>query len=163
MMTTDPLLRGSAGKRFLGVGLAVLGLWALSSAGVARAAEDLATGPAAAVPFTYDPKGHRDPFIPLVREGQIVTVPGSDMTAMALGVPVLYGILWDAGGNSIALINGTEVKVGGTIAGYKVMEIRKDAVVVSGGTGEPMVLQITFDGAPVETVSGQETTSRKGR
>ena len=72
--------------------------------------------------FQYDSKGRRDPFTPLVRDGKLVNViPG---TQLSVSRPVLFGILWDPGGQSIALLNDTEVKVGDTIGGYRVAEIR---------------------------------------
>ena len=94
-------------------------------------------------PFTYDPAGHRDQFIPLVRDGRMVgSVTGK--LASALDQPVLYGILWEPGGQSIALINDLETKVGDAVGGYQVKEIRRDAVVLVNG-GEPVVLSISFD------------------
>ena len=93
--------------------------------------------------FRYDAKGHRDPFVPLVRDGRIVDVGGlTDRSHM-----VLYGILWDPGGESIALINDSEAKVGDAVGKYQVKDIRQDAVVLSDG-GEPVVLQLTFEASP---------------
>ena len=57
---------------------------------------------------------------------------------------MLYGILWEPGGQSIALINDLETKVGDAVGGYQVKEIRRDAVVLVNG-GEPVVLSISFD------------------
>jgi hypothetical protein len=94
----------------------------------------------------YDSKGRRDPFSPLVRDGRLVGIVQTH--AVQTSRPVLYGILWDAGGQSIALINDVEVKVGDTVGTYRVVEIRKDAVVLSDGR-EPVVLQLAFEpGAP---------------
>ena len=105
--------------------------------------------------FSYDPAGHRDPFVPLVRDGRLVGVapPG---TRVSTDKPVLYGILWDPAGQSIALINDGEVKVGDTIAGYRVQEIRQDAVVLSSG-GVPVVLEIAFDTPPSTLAPGATT------
>ena len=97
------------------------------------------------VPFRYDAGDRRDPFMPLVRDGRLVAIgPG-----MRLGqsTPVLYGILWDPAGRSIALINDAEVKAGDRIGDYEVKEIQHDAVVLDNG-GEPVVLTITFDAPP---------------
>ncbi len=104
--------------------------------------------------FYYDPAGHRDPFVPLVRDGRLVGI--SQPTSKETTFPVLYGILWDPGGQSIALINDGEAKVGDTITGYQVKEIRKDAVVLSNG-GEPLVLQIVYDAPAVKPPSGATT------
>ena len=110
--------------------------------------------------FSYDPAGHRDPFVPLVRDGRLVGVapPGSRMEGSK---PVLYGILWDPGGHSIALINDAEAKVGDSVGGFQVKEIRQDAVVLTNG-GVPVVLEITFE-APPSKLSPGATTGGEGR
>ena len=59
----------------------------------------------------------------------------------------------------IALINDGEARVGDAIADYKVMEIRKDSVVLANG-GEPVVLEITFEQAP-KSPSGAVTGGRQ--
>ena len=109
-------------------------------------------------PFRYNAKGHRDPFIPLVRDGQIVSST-SQTAPIDASKPVLHGILWDSGGQSIALINDTEVKIGDMVGEYQVTEIRHDTVVLSNG-GESMVLDISFgapsSGAPSSTTTGGE-------
>ena len=107
-------------------------------------------------PFRYNGKGRRDPFAPLVRDGRVVAaVPGSPDGSSR---PVLYGVLWDPGGKSIALINDGEARVGDTVGEYKVMEIRKDSVVLANG-GEPVVLEIAFEQAP-KSPSGAATKGR---
>ena len=120
------------------------------SAGVAALLVAWAAAPGWAVeepakklsPFVYDAKGHRDPFVPLVRDGKLVNMPkGASLDASK---PVLYGILWDPQGPSMAMLNDAEVRVGDTIGIYEVLEIRKDAVVLSAG-GEPLVLQLDFE------------------
>lgn len=109
----------------------------------AGAAEEPRDG--ARLPFRYDPGQARDPFIALVRDGRIIG--GIQNGPADMAKPVLFGILWDTGGRSLALINDTEVKVGDTVGPYRVMEIRPDAVVLSDG-GEPLVLTIAFDTPP---------------
>jgi hypothetical protein len=106
-------------------------------------------------PFVYDAKGHRDPFIALVRDGKLVGIQKG--TPLNPTKPVLYGILWDPQGQSIAMLNDTEVKVGDTIGIYEVLEIRKDAVVLSAG-GDPVVLRIDL-----ETPATQLPPEHKGR
>ena len=141
--------RTGAALLLCGVGSALLGL----GLGASRAAaEEDAKKPKG---FYYDPGGHRDPFVPLVRDGRLVGIAQQPTSKEAL-TPALYGILWDPGGQSIALINDGEAKVGDTIAGYQVKEIRKDAVVLSNG-GEPLVLQIVFDAPPAKTSQGTTT------
>ena len=92
----------------------------------------------------YDPKGHRDPFVALVRDGRVVGVPTARATETLR--PVLYGILWDpAGRSSLALLNDKEAKVGEQVGAYRVEEIRQDAVVLTREDGEPVVLQVSFE------------------
>ena len=110
--------------------------------------------------FSYDPAGHRDPFVPLVRDGRLVGVTTLG-TSGPTDKPVLYGILWDPEGHSIALINDGEVKVGDSVGGYRVKEIRQDAVVLTSG-GVPVVLEIAFD-APPSKLSPGATTGGEGR
>jgi hypothetical protein len=100
-------------------------------------------------PFRYDPKNHRDPFVSLIRDGRLVTATATQKIVMSK--PMLYGILWDSGGRSLALINNEEVGVGDLVGGYRVKEIRQDAVVMAADGGEPFVLDITFESvAPAE-------------
>ncbi len=120
--------------------------------GVAEAAEEIPEE--WMPPFRYDSKGQRDPFIPLVRDGRLVGVDTGRRVSAAK--PVLYGVLWDPGGRSIALINDGEVQVGDQIAGYQVIEIREDAVVLNNGD-EPVVLRISFE-IQSDTVSPGPTT-----
>jgi hypothetical protein len=58
---------------------------------------------------------------------------------------VLYGILWDPGGRSIALVDDLEVSVGDSIGPYRVEEIRPDAVVLARESGEQFVLELVFE------------------
>jgi len=123
----------------------VLGIWSLGSA---------EAPPKTREPFVYDAKGRRDPFMALVRDGKLIGTQKG--TPLDTGKPVLYGILWDPNGQSIAMLNDTEVKVGETVGIYEVLEIRKDAVVLSAG-GDPLVLQIDFETPP------QSSHEPKGR
>lgn len=92
-------------------------------------------------PFQYDAKGHRDPFVSLVRDGRLVGMKGSSVDASQA---VLHGILWDPGGHSIAMVDDTEVKVGDMVGDYQVVEIRQDAVVLKSGA-ESLVLRIDVE------------------
>jgi hypothetical protein len=106
-------------------------------------------------PFRYDARGRRDPFVALVRDGRILTPTGS-LRPTSSTHPVLNGILWDPGGQSVALINDTEARVGDTVSGYRVAEIRRDAVVLTNG-GEPLVLEISFETPPAGLSAGTTT------
>ena len=116
----------------------------MAASGTAMAAEAApGAAPSTAGPFRYDSKGHRDPFAPLVRDGRLIAAgPGTRIEA---STPVLYGILWDPGGNSIAMINDGEVKVGDWVGQYQVKEILRDTVVLDSETADPLVLKIAFD------------------
>ena len=103
--------------------------------------------------FRYNAKGRRDPFVPLVRDGQLVSV--SQSAPIESSRPMLRGILWDAGGHSIALINDLEAKVGDTVGDYQVQEIRHDAVVLTNGA-EELVLEISFEAPPSSATTGGE-------
>ena len=129
-------------KRFL---LAASCASLMAGAGQVQAAPE--ENKAAAKPFAYDPAEHRDPFVSLVREGRLVSEV-SAVSRAELAKPVLYGILWDAGGKSIAIINDLEAKTGDTIGGYRVLEIRRDSVVLQNASGEQMTLTIAFEAAP---------------
>ena len=134
-----PLQDGCATVRDAALGLLLLVLaTAVPQVGADEGASFSAT-------FRYDAKNRRDPFVPLVRDGRIVVGTSRDGVPLDTSQPVLYGILWDPEGQSIALINDEEAKTGQTINGYLVKEIRKDAVVLEGAAGEEMVLEISFD------------------
>ena len=95
--------------------------------------------------FRYNAKSRRDPFVALVRDGRIVALATSGRAESSQ--PILYGVLWDPGGNSIALINDGEARVGDMVGEYRVVEIRKDAVVLANG-GESVVIAIAFETPP---------------
>ncbi len=97
----------------------------------------------------YDAKHRRDPFAPLVRDGQLVGISSEEAFSTASSSPApavtLAGILWDPAGRSVALINGTEVKAGDLVGAYRVVEIRPNAVVLD-HEGQQRVVQMVFDG-----------------
>ena len=132
-----------APKPFL-LGVLSAAMIALSLAGRAALAVE---GPTVkqAEPFRYNAKGRRDPFVALVRDGRLVAI--SVGAHAESSKPVLYGVLWDPGGNSIALINDGEARVGDMVGDYRVVEIRKDAVVLANG-GEPVVIEMAFETPP---------------
>lgn len=74
----------------------------------------------------YDKVGKRDPFIPYVtNDGQLINI-GTEEKEFSLK---LEGIIFEAGGNSYAIINGEVLKTNDTIGDVKIVEIRKDSVV----------------------------------
>lgn len=105
----------------------------------------------------YDAQGRRDPFVPLVREGRIAgaRVPGGGASN-----PALRGILWDPKGHSIALIEDVEARVGDRIGEFRVIEIRREAVVLAPEEGEPFVVELPFESLEP---AGTKSTSQPGR
>lgn len=87
--------------------------------------------------FTYDSRGRRDPFAPLIRgKGETEEVP----VAKAFGQFRLEGIIYDPGG-SLAVINGKVLREGDVITGYKVRQIQKTSVSLS-KEGESFTLNL---------------------
>lgn len=77
--------------------------------------------------FTYDSKGKRDPFLPLVsKEGYLINRE-ADVLATDMN---LEGIIYDPSGKSLAIINGQVLKVGDTISNYSIIEIEKHRVIL---------------------------------
>lgn len=88
--------------------------------------------------FVYDSKGKRDPFMALVTsQGYIINVEeelfASDMN--------LEGVIFDAQGQSLAIINGKVVKAGDNIGGYTVIEISQTKVELTKGI-EKYILEL---------------------
>lgn len=138
-------------KRFLS-GVAILAIGGTAAGAGAQADQQ---DPPARPP--YEAKGKRDPFVPLVRDGRFIANPGGgDFSTLTL-----VGVLWDAGGNSIALINDTEAKVGDVLGDYQVQDIRQDGVVLM-RDGKPVVLQLSFETAP-QAVASSDKNRRSER
>lgn len=104
-------------------------------------------------PFRYDPEGRRDPFVPLIQNNRLTSDSGQKI--QDLGKPQLHGILWDAAGHSIALIDDLEARVGDIVQGFKVVAIRKDGVELE-ANGQTVVLEIAFDAQSPGTTKGGE-------
>lgn len=99
----------------------------------------------------------RDPFVALVRDGRLIVPSGSEDFSQL----TLVGILWDPSGQSIALINDAEARVGDALGEYHVQEIRQDAVVLM-REGQPVVLQMSFD-APGPALPATDKKRRSKR
>ena len=87
----------------------------------------------AAKPFNYDPKGRRDPFIPLVnREGLLLLEPVVKKESLHQADRELYleGIVYEPQGGSCAVINSEIVKAGDKIGDYQVLEVQRQKVVL---------------------------------
>lgn len=92
----------------------------------------------------YQPKGKRDPLIPLLNsEGQRVYPPGFD-EEVSTGIQglVLQGIVFDRKADSYAILNGQLVREQGEIDGMKVLEIGPRSVtILAGGQKHQLVIQ----------------------
>ncbi|MCM8795180.1 MAG: hypothetical protein NC928_00595 [Candidatus Omnitrophica bacterium] len=76
--------------------------------------------------FIYDPKGKRDPFIPLVTpDGRLLKL---EQEEGAKGL-LLEGVIYDEHGVSYALVNGEVVKVGDKVDDYQVLKIENNKVI----------------------------------
>lgn len=93
---------------------------------------------AAAIPpawAAYDPKGKRDPLIPLIdSEGRRIYPPGFD-EEVPTGVQglTLQGIVFDPGADSYAILNGRLVRKNDEVEGMQVVEIGPRAVTIQAG------------------------------
>ncbi len=76
--------------------------------------------------FTYDSKGRRDPFVPLIGQGHQREEDGN-----LSGELRLEGIILDPGKESLAVINGKVVKEGDSFGPYKVAKIERTSVLLS--------------------------------
>lgn len=92
----------------------------------------------------YDPKGKRDPLIPLIdSEGHRIYPPGFDEEAPT-GVQglTLQGIVFDPAADSYAILNGQLVRKEDEIEGMQVVEIGPHAVTIrAGGQEHQLMLQ----------------------
>ncbi len=75
--------------------------------------------------FVYDAHGKRDPFAPLVSAGGTLISYESDLGPSDMA---LQGIMADANGNNLAIINGKVVKAADRVGAYEVESIDKDQV-----------------------------------
>ena len=77
---------------------------------------------ATASKIAYEAKGRRDPFIPLQNKGV--------RTISAASTFAVEGIIYDPPLNSLAVIGGETYRVGDKVDQAKIVEIRKDHVII---------------------------------
>lgn len=80
--------------------------------------------------FLYDDHGRRDPLWPLVTSSGAVMNYETEVFVSDL---VLEGIIVEADGNNLAIVNGTVVKRNDAVGQYTVSEISANAVVLMKG------------------------------
>ena len=88
--------------------------------------------------FVYDEHGKRDPFVPLVSSAGMVVTYDEDLAVNDLN---LEGIVSDASGNNVAIVNGKVVKFRDQIGPYVVDVIAVDHVEFLKGT-ERFILKL---------------------
>jgi hypothetical protein len=76
--------------------------------------------------FTYDAKGKRNPFIPLVTsDGRLLKLDKGE----SQGGLLIEGIIYDKQGRSFAIVNGAVVGIGDMVADYQVLKIEENKVI----------------------------------
>ena len=76
--------------------------------------------------FIYQSKGRRDPFVPLV---VTTRAPVNGLQGVRLIEDIaLEGIVWDEGGNSIAVLNGVIVSEGQRVEDVEIVQIEQTSV-----------------------------------
>lgn len=78
--------------------------------------------------FTYDSKGKRNPFIPLVTsDGRLLKLDTEEEHKSAV---FLEGIIYDKRGLSYAIVNGVVVRIGDRVGDYQVLKIEERKVIL---------------------------------
>jgi len=76
---------------------------------------------------TYDAKGKRNPFIPLVTpEGRLLKLDRDE----SKGDLAIDGIIYDKNGRSYAIVGGEVVGIGDLVNGYQVLKIEENRVIL---------------------------------
>ncbi|MFA5200036.1 MAG: hypothetical protein WC442_03900 [Candidatus Omnitrophota bacterium] len=93
---------------------------------------------------SYDSKGKRNPFIPLVTsEGRLLKLDKQD--ASSTGGLIIEGIIYDKLGRSFAIVNSDVVAIGDSVGDYQVLKIFDNKVVFI-KDGEPFEVELTTKG-----------------
>lgn len=130
---------------FAGVGLATAS-WAGQAPAPVPAAQPVEA--AAAVPFTYDPEGRRDPFVSLLgrgAEGRSTANRPAGLEGVLIDEVLVKGIVRDRNG-FYALIQGNDAKVYTLRPGDRLMDgtvkaITAAEVVFAQDVNDPLLLQ----------------------
>lgn len=78
--------------------------------------------------FTYDAKGKRNPFIPLVTpEGRLLKLDKEE-TVFTNGLAI-EGIIYDKLGRSFAIVNANVVGIGDRVGDFQVLKIFENKVI----------------------------------
>jgi hypothetical protein len=91
--------------------------------------------------FSYDAKGRRNPFIPLVTpEGRLLKLDKQE-DAGQQGLTI-EGIIYDKLGRSFAIVNANVVGIGDMVGDYQVLKILENKVIFI-KNGEPLEVELT--------------------
>ena len=80
--------------------------------------------------YAYDDHGARDPFWPLISASGTIVSYGQDL---AVSDMVLEGIVSDANGRYMAIINGTIIQPGDMVGLFKIEKIEPKKILLSKG------------------------------
>ena len=102
----------------------------------------------------YQPKGRRDPFIPLILfDGRRINPPGVEEGSgePKLSNLVLQGIVYDPAGDSYVILNGHVLRENQEKEGIKILKIESSSVtLLSDGESHRLILQRTGNGKETE-------------
>ena len=104
----------------------------------------------------YQPKGKRDPFVPLLTsDGQRIHPPGAEEGQQGgLGSLILQGIVFDPRADSYAVISGQVVREQEELEGVKVVRIDPDSVtVLVDGQSHRLTVQESKQKEPTEEMT----------
>ena len=91
--------------------------------------------------FTYDAKGKRNPFIPLVTpEGRLLKLDKQEIISKH-GLTI-EGIIYDKLGRSFAIVNANVVGIGDRVGDFQVLKILANKVIFI-KNGEPLEVELT--------------------
>ena len=91
--------------------------------------------------FTYDAKGKRNPFIPLVTsEGRLLKLDKQEIISTH-GLAI-EGIIYDKLGRSFAIVNANVVGIGDRVGDFQVLKILANKVIFI-KNGEPLEVELT--------------------
>ncbi len=110
----------------------------------------------------YQPKGKRDPMIPLLTgDGQRIHPPGYD-EEVPTGITglALQGIVYDPRAESYAIINGEIVREKEEVQGMKVLKIRPAEVTIL-AEGQEHLLRLPIPELPEEKPARESGTSKE--
>ena len=94
-----------------------------------------------AAEFSYDAKGKRNPFIPLVTpEGRLLKLDKLEATSVD-GLAV-EGIIYDKFGRCFAIVNTNVVGIGDVVGDYQILKIQENKVIFI-KDGEPLEVELT--------------------